>query len=82
MALFEDMIRPDMLESAWVQVKGAGKAGGVDRVSVESFEQNAAVFLVQLHQELQEETYVPEPYLEVKIPKDDGEFRINCTNAL
>lgn len=63
------------LTRAWQKVLRKGSVGGVDRISVTEFAQRADVELAHLCQELTARRYVPEPYMEVKVPKKDNEKR-------
>lgn len=75
MNLFKQITQLPTLEAAWQAVQQSGKAGGIDRESVLSFAENAPDQLLRLQENLLAGAYVPEPYMEVRIPKDDGEFR-------
>jgi group II intron reverse transcriptase/maturase/CRISPR-associated endonuclease Cas1 len=57
------------LNLAWQLVEKREAAGGADRVSVETFAKDAPEKLAALAARLQDGTYVPEPYLSIRIPK-------------
>jgi len=63
------------LASAWRAVKANQGAAGVDRQSIEQFEQNIEAEIRQLQQELKARTYQPQPVRRVYIPKPDGRQR-------
>ena len=63
------------LTRAWQKVFRKGSVGGIDRVSVAEFAEYADVELATLCAALTAKRYVPEPYMEVKVPKKDNEKR-------
>jgi RNA-directed DNA polymerase len=63
------------LREAWAEVKRNKGAAGVDRVTVERFEQHRNVYLHELHERLRRGTYTPPPVKRVYIPKADGTQR-------
>ena len=65
------------LEMAWEKVRRNGGVGGVDRESLESFEESLEENLVRLHQELKDRVYCPQPVMQHKIPKagQPGKYR-------
>lgn len=65
----------DALSMAWREVMRKGKAGGVDKVQVGVFKEQANSHLEELQRELTEKTYAPEPYLSIQIPKKNDEKR-------
>lgn len=60
---------------AWEKVRANKGAGGVDRVSVEDFEQNLDLNLREIHRLLYEDKYIPQPVRRVWIPKPNGDKR-------
>lgn len=62
----------DTLQEAWEQVRRKGKAGGIDHTTVDSFAEGATAYLEALAHDLKTGAYVPEPYLQVQIPKSSG----------
>jgi group II intron reverse transcriptase/maturase/CRISPR-associated endonuclease Cas1 len=60
---------------AWHQIKTKNSAGGIDGLSVLEFEKNLHKNLENLLHELQTQTWTPEPYLSVEIPKNESEKR-------
>lgn len=75
MGIYENISSVDSLRSAWLKVRDKGSAGGIDRISVDMFENKAEANLTELAADMAAFKYIPEPYQEVKIPKDDKEFR-------
>ena len=63
------------LTRAWQKVFRKGSVGGIDRVSVAEFAEYADAELAALCAALTAKRYVPEPYMEVKVPKKDNEKR-------
>ncbi|MEW6457064.1 MAG: group II intron reverse transcriptase/maturase [Acidobacteriota bacterium] len=59
------------LWQAWRRVKEKGSKGGIDRITLESFEKNLDRNLQSLGISLERETYIPEPVKRIYIPKHD-----------
>jgi RNA-directed DNA polymerase len=76
-ALYDRIIRPDVLMAAWWLVLKNKGAPGVDGVSCQAIIDGpgAAVFLQELHEELRTKRYRPQPVRRVHIPKPDGRTR-------
>ncbi len=74
-SLFHNLCRIETLYHAWKLVKGKNSAGGVDGLSVAQYEDNLELNLLELSHELLEKRWVPEPYLNVQIRKNDTEKR-------
>lgn len=68
-SLIDKVYHPTNLELAWELVKANGGSGGIDKVSIPTFEKVAEVELTRLHQELKEQTYRPMPVRRLYIPK-------------
>jgi retron-type reverse transcriptase len=74
---------------AWEKVRANRGSGGVDGKNLEAFAAELDQQLDQLHRELKEDTYHPQPVRQVQIPKvsEPGEYRMlgiltviaNCT---
>ncbi len=73
--LYKEVYRTENLLSAWLKIKEKGSAGGIDKVTIESFEAVLDRNIKELAEQLSSYHYIPEPYQEIKIPKDDKEFR-------
>jgi len=58
-----------------VKVKANRGAGGVDKESIEKFEENLEENIERIHQELKRNEYRPQPVRRVWIPKPNGEKR-------
>ena len=58
-----------------MRVKANKGAGGVDKESIEKFEENLEVNIERIHQELKRNEYRPQPVRRVWIPKPNGEKR-------
>jgi len=71
------MHHPDWIRAACEKVltRSRGKASGVDRETVHSFERGLESKLEGLRQELKHGTYQPRPVRRVMIPKANGELR-------
>lgn len=76
-ALYDRLIRPDVLWRAWAEVRANGGAAGVDGVKIEQIERlGVECFLEELAADLKAERYRPQPALRVEIPKPDGRTRL------
>ena len=75
-ALYDRIVRPDVLWRAWVEVRANRGRPGVDGVSIEEVErQDPEAYLEELAADLKAGTYHPLPVLRVEIPKPDGRLR-------
>ena len=75
-ALYDRIVRPDVLWRAWMEVRANRGRPGVDGVSIEDVErQGVETFLGELAAELKAQGYRPQPVLRVEIPKPDGRAR-------
>lgn len=75
-SLFDRLCQDHTLLGAWKVVKQKGSSGGVDGMSVELFDDKLDVRLTELKEELVTQTWQPEPYLRISIPKKENERRI------
>jgi RNA-directed DNA polymerase len=75
-ALYDRVVRSDILRRAWVEVRANQGAPGVDGVSLEEVErQGVEGFLEELAADLTAQRYRPQPVLRVEIPRPDGRMR-------
>jgi RNA-directed DNA polymerase len=75
-ALYDKMLREDVLTKAWHEVKANAGSAGVDGHTIEQIEQQGVEgFLAQLAAELREGRYRPHAVRRVRIPKPDGSQR-------
>ncbi len=65
-----------LLKDAWNEVRAKGSSGGIDRISINDFKQKEEKYLMQIAFKLKNKTYLPQAYLQIKIPKDKDEKRI------
>lgn len=69
------LCQANLLQEAWQHIRDKGSAGGIDKQSVSEFALNAEAYLAEVLHDLQQEKYVPEPYLAIHIPKNNHSFR-------
>jgi len=74
-SLMDKVYAPATLQAAWERVRANRGAAGVDGVSIERFEANAAKYLAELAAALRAGQYRPQPVRRVEIPKGDGRTR-------
>jgi hypothetical protein len=76
-ALYDRIIRDDVLKAAWWLVLEHNGAPGVDGMSCQDIIDGpgAKVFLDELREELRTKRYRPQPVKRVYIPKPDGRLR-------
>jgi RNA-directed DNA polymerase len=63
------------LEKAWKSVKANKGNAGIDRITIEQFEQDLSQNLAEIQRLLREKRYEPSPVLRVLIPKENGKMR-------
>ncbi len=73
--LYQKIITYDNLEKAWKSVKAKGSHGGIDYETIEHYSNNLVANLNSLKQELEANSYVPDPSLLVYIPKSNKRWR-------
>ncbi|WP_083773546.1 reverse transcriptase domain-containing protein [Desulfofarcimen acetoxidans] len=70
-SLIDKVYSKTNLQMAWQRVKANQGVGGIDKVSITTFDKVADEELEKLHMELKGETYNPLPVRRVNIPKRD-----------
>ena len=73
---FQKLLDPELLRTAWSRVRSNAGAPGVDKVSVQDFEDNLEDHLALLRNELLTSTYQPLALKTFTLRKDDGRQRI------
>lgn len=74
-SLIDKVYRWSNLALAWEKVRSNKGAGGVDKVSIEQFEERKESHFQTLYERLKEDTYYPLPVRRGYIPKSDGKKR-------
>ncbi len=74
--LFEQMLTPSNLRTAWKRVKANKGKPGIDGVSIEDFPEYLKIHWESIQQQLREGTYQPTPVRRIRIPKPDGGERL------
>lgn len=76
-ALYDKIMREDILSHAWRLARANRGSPGVDGISFTAIEDGIGVetFLQELARDLQDKTYRAQPVRRVMIPKADGSFR-------
>jgi RNA-directed DNA polymerase len=74
-SLIDKVHRPSTLQAAWRSVARNQGSAGVDRMSVERFAAQEGRYLQELHEQLRDGSYQPDPVKRVDIPKGDGKTR-------
>jgi RNA-directed DNA polymerase len=74
-SLIDKVYAAQTLWAAWQRVAANHGAAGIDRMSIERFEAQAARYLAELARALREGSYQPEPVRRVHIPKGKGQTR-------
>ena len=75
---FSKLCQETTLYKAWNYVKSKGSAGGIDGVTIETFNKDKIRQIKIIQEELKNGTWKPQPYLQIAIPKrkDPSENRI------
>src|SRR5947199_9365611 len=68
-SLVDKVYQRKNLEMAWEKVKANRGSGGVDGQSLEAFAAQLDQQLDQLHRELKDDVYQPQPVRQVQMPK-------------
>jgi len=78
-SLYGEVLRADVLETAWQRVAANGGAAGVDGETIEAVALNPerkAIWMEEIRKELRSKTYRPSPMRRVVIPKANGGERL------
>lgn len=74
-SLYETLCKEETLYESWKIIRNKKAAGGIDGVTLASFEDNVHKYITELAEELKTGTWAPEPYLGIEIPKKKNEVR-------
>ncbi len=74
-SLIDKAYKPAVLFEAWTRVKRNKGAAGVDKMTVEMFENQLNKYLKELEQHLKDGTYKPKAVRRVYIPKEHNKVR-------
>jgi len=74
-ASFESIISVENLQRSWRIISAKNPAGGIDDISVKNFTHNINGRIERLHASLKKGLWMPTPYLNLEVPKKDGETR-------
>jgi RNA-directed DNA polymerase len=81
--LYVHLVKPETLETAYLEAKRNGGAPGSDGETFREIEERGrAVFLTELAAELNTNTYRPRPYRRREIPKEGGKVRVISIPAI
>lgn len=65
-----------LIMAAWLKVKSNKGAPGIDKVSIEEFQNNEKANLYKIWNRMSSGSYFPKPVRAVEIPKADGKIRV------
>jgi group II intron reverse transcriptase/maturase len=74
-SVYGTLLNERALREAWEKVRRNKGAGGVDRVTIDAFEEDLEANLQSLLGDLRGRTYKPSPVRRVRIPKKNGKTR-------
>lgn len=74
-SVYGQILNEKILKEAWKKVSSNKGAGGVDKVTIEKYEENFDENIRDLLAELKGKTYKPSPVRRVYIPKRNGKMR-------
>lgn len=73
--LYDRLCLESTLYEAWRMVKSKNSSGGIDGVSIASFDAQSDVYIAELIKELKTGKWTPQPYMGITIPKKTNERR-------
>jgi RNA-directed DNA polymerase len=74
-SLIDKVYQWDNLYNAWLEVKKNKGSGGIDGVTIESFDLQYHQNLLEIQRVIKENRYKPDPVLRTYIEKDNGKMR-------
>lgn len=73
--LYDEVCSLETLNQAWETIKAKNSSGGIDNVSVTDLSENIDDVLNKLSIELKTDNYIPEPFKQISIKKNETERR-------
>ncbi|MGE5356827.1 MAG: CRISPR-associated endonuclease Cas1 [Deltaproteobacteria bacterium] len=73
--ILERMFSHNEIVQAWQYIKNRGSSGGIDNVSIEEYSNFENDNCNALTQSLNSKTYIPSPFIQIEINKDNNEKR-------
>lgn len=74
-SLFSAVVSSSSLNAAWQIISAKNSSGGIDGITLEAYKKHLTRNLQKLQNELIDEIWAPQPYLNTKVPKKDNEER-------
>lgn len=74
-SVYGQILHEKVLTEAWKHVKANKGCAGIDRITIEKFDENLTTNIGELLNELRTKTYKPSPVRRVYIPKKNGKMR-------
>jgi len=63
------------IKNAWEYIRLKNAAGGIDLINIEQFASDEKAYCLEIYNELKQQKYLPEAYLQIKLKKNKNEYR-------
>lgn len=73
--IYGALLNPKILKEAWKHVKRNKGCAGIDKISIQDFEEHLEEYIQDILEELKSKTYKPSPVARKYIPKKNGKRR-------